>query len=30
MAKVDKFDATVEKEAAKVKNGISGWFGSSK
>ncbi|KFY10945.1 hypothetical protein V492_04763 [Pseudogymnoascus sp. VKM F-4246] len=29
MAKVDKFDATVEKEAAKAKSGISGWFGGS-
>jgi hypothetical protein len=27
MAKFDKFDATVEKEAAKAKSGISGWFG---
>jgi len=27
LAKIDKFDAAVEKEAAKAKSGISSWFG---
>jgi hypothetical protein len=27
MAKIDKFDSTVEKKAAEAKSGLSSWFG---